>query len=95
MLEWFGNSGDYTIKKPQNNNFCSLRSFITKGESNCKKGLALKPVPIARLNQTLFKERIAQLTNNNAIKINCKIMAEKLASENGVDNAVKLIEQGI
>ncbi|MGV3507652.1 MAG: glycosyltransferase [Sphingobacteriaceae bacterium] len=65
------------------------------GDLAYKKGLAVKPVPIARLNQTLFKERIAQLTNNNAIKINCKIMAEKLASENGVDNAVKLIEQGI
>lgn len=65
------------------------------GDLAYKKGLAVKPVPISRLNPSIFKERISQLTSNKSIKHNCEIMAEKLASENGVENAVRLIEEGI
>lgn len=65
------------------------------GDLAYKKGLAVKPVPISRLNPSIFKERISQLTSNKFIKHNCEIMAEKLASENGVENAVRLIEEGI
>ncbi|MEJ6979352.1 glycosyltransferase [Pedobacter sp. P351] len=65
------------------------------GDLAYKKGLAVKPVPISRLNPSIFKERISQLITSATLKHNCEIMAEKLAAENGVENAVKLIEEGI
>ncbi len=65
------------------------------GDLAFKKGLAVKPVPINRLTPSILKERISQLTSNKIIHINCQVMAEKLASENGVEKAVKLIEEGI
>jgi sterol 3beta-glucosyltransferase len=65
------------------------------GDLAYKKGLGVKPVPVSRLTPGIFKERISQLTGNEALQLNCDEMAEKLASENGVENAVRLIEEGI
>ncbi|HEX8378033.1 MAG TPA: glycosyltransferase, partial [Pedobacter sp.] len=65
------------------------------GDLAYKKGLGVKPVPVSRLTPGIFKERISQLTGNEALQLNCDEMAEKLASENGIENAVRLIEEGI
>ncbi len=65
------------------------------GDLAYKKGLGVKPVPVSRLTPNIFKEKISQLINNQGLKENCRVMAEKLASENGIENAVKLIEEGI
>ncbi|HEY0057108.1 MAG TPA: glycosyltransferase [Pedobacter sp.] len=65
------------------------------GDLAYKKGLGVKPVPISRLTPAIFKERISQLTENKLLQTNCDEMAMKLSSENGIDNAVKLIEEGI
>jgi sterol 3beta-glucosyltransferase len=65
------------------------------GDLAYKKGLAVKPVPASRLTPAIFKERIAQLTSSSLIQRNCDVMAKKLASENGIENAIKLIEEGI
>jgi sterol 3beta-glucosyltransferase len=65
------------------------------GDLAFKKGVGVKPVPINRLTPTLFKERINQLVNNRVLHLNSTIMAQKLAQENGIENAVKLIEEGI
>lgn len=65
------------------------------GDLAYKKGLGVKPVPVTRLNPNIFKERISQLITNQSLKDNCRAMADKLAMENGIENAVKLIEEGI
>jgi sterol 3beta-glucosyltransferase len=65
------------------------------GDLAYKKGLGVKPVPVSRLTPGIFKERISQLTGNKSLQLNCDEMAEKLASENGIENAVRLIEEGI
>jgi sterol 3beta-glucosyltransferase len=65
------------------------------GDLTYKKGLAVKPVPVSKLTPGILKERIAELSNTNSLYRNCEIMAEKLATENGIENAVKLIEEGI
>ena len=65
------------------------------GDLAFKKGLAVKPVPISRLTPGLFKERISQLTSGSLLRRNCELMAEKLSNENGIGNAIKLIEEGI
>jgi len=63
------------------------------GDLAYKKGFAVKPVPISRLTPAILKERIAQLITNGFLKDNCQIMAEKLASEDGIEKAIQLIEQ--
>jgi sterol 3beta-glucosyltransferase len=65
------------------------------GDLAYQKGLGVKPVPVSRLTPGIFKERISQLVNSQALNENCQKMAEKLASENGIENAVRLIEEGI
>lgn len=65
------------------------------GDLAYKKGLAVKPVPLSKLSLQLFKEKVSQLINTDSLYFNCEIMATKLASENGIDNAVCLIEKGI
>lgn len=65
------------------------------GDLAYKKGLAVKPVPVSKLTPAVLKERISQLINTESLYYNCEIMAKKLASENGVENAVNLIEKGI
>jgi sterol 3beta-glucosyltransferase len=65
------------------------------GDLAYKKGLAVKPVPINKLTPGLFKERISQLADNRSLYTNCYIMSQKLAAENGVEKAVRLIEEGI
>jgi len=65
------------------------------GDLAYQKGLGVKPVPVSRLTPGIFKERISQLVNSQVLNNNCQRMAEKLASENGIENAVRLIEEGI
>ncbi|WP_207428668.1 glycosyltransferase [Pedobacter sp. SYSU D00535] len=62
------------------------------GDLAYKKGLGVKPVPLSRLTASVFKERIAQLTNLS-LGINCTEMAHKISEENGIEKAVELIEQ--
>ena len=64
------------------------------GDLAYKKGLAVKPIPLNRLNSTTFKERIQQLSNITLTE-NASKMAIKIASENGVQKAVELIERVI
>ena len=65
------------------------------GDLAYKKGLAVKPVPVNKLTPSLFKERIAQLIDTKSLYENCSVMAQKLATENGIEKAVRLIEEGI
>ena len=62
------------------------------GDLAYKKGLAVKPVPLNRLTPTIFKERIQQLSDIE-LSENGLAMANKIANENGVENAVQLIER--
>lgn len=64
------------------------------GDLAYKKGLAVKPIPLNRLNTSNFKERIVQLSDISLAK-NGVQMAEKIRSENGVQKAVELIEKTV
>ncbi|WP_256009498.1 glycosyltransferase [Desertivirga xinjiangensis] len=64
------------------------------GDLAYKKNLAVKPIPLHRLTASIFRERIFQLNEPGLIK-NCEEMALRISTENGVENAVDLIERAV
>ncbi len=54
-----------------------------------------KPIPIKKLNSDNLSAAINQVTSDNEIKYHAKKLSEKINSENGVDNAVMMINKHI
>lgn len=58
-----------------------------------KKGLALKPLPLKKLNEDKFVEAVKELINNKRLYENSRQMMEDLKREDGVANAIEIIEK--
>ncbi|WP_276365547.1 glycosyltransferase [Chryseolinea sp. H1M3-3] len=57
-----------------------------------KKGVALPPVPLKKLTEQLFIDRVNELLTNKQLYDNAERLSEQLRAENGVQNAAELIE---
>ncbi len=57
-----------------------------------KKGLALKPLPLKKVNAQTFIKKAKELLSSQRLYENSKMMMEKIKSENGVNRAADLIE---
>lgn len=57
-----------------------------------QKGIALAPIPLKKLTQQLFVDRVRELLENTQLYDNAKKIFELVRQENGTQNAVKQIE---
>ncbi len=58
-----------------------------------KKGVGLKPIPLKNLTEEKLIAQVEKLLNNDSLYSNSRKISERLQSENGVLNAVELIEK--
>ena len=58
-----------------------------------KQGVAVKPVPLAKLNARIFINRISELISQESLYTNARRISEKIRAENGVEKAVDLVEK--
>lgn len=61
------------------------------GELACKQGVAVRPVPLSRLNEKKFTKGIAELVNNEKLYRNSELISAKINAEDGVKNALAVI----
>jgi len=57
-----------------------------------KKGIGLKPLPLKNMNEESFVKSVKELIQNKKLYNNSWKMMEKLKKEDGVSNAVQIIE---
>ena len=62
------------------------------GSHAYKISCAVKPIPLKKLDLQGLRNSISEMLTNESLRNNCKDMAKKLASENGLENAVNTIE---
>lgn len=62
------------------------------GDLAFKKGVAVKPIPLTRITSSIFAERIKQLIEDKSLYQASADMAKQINSEDGLTNAVELIE---
>ena len=62
------------------------------GDVAFKKGLGLKPIPLKKLSEELLLSQVQELISREDLHHNAMTLSTKLASENGIENAIKLIE---
>lgn len=58
-----------------------------------KKGAGLKPVPLKKMNEDRLIAAVKELLHHKQLYINSKVISEKLKQEDGVANAIELIEK--
>lgn len=63
------------------------------GDLAFRKGVGVKPVPLARLTSEKFMKRIKQLLSDEKIYRNSEQLAKRINAEKGVENAVDIIEK--
>jgi sterol 3beta-glucosyltransferase len=63
------------------------------GDIAFKKGVGLKPVPLKKITHENFISNVKQLLSNETLYENSKQLAEKLNTEDGVKNAIEIIEK--
>lgn len=63
------------------------------GDVAFKKGVGLKPIPLKKLNQNNFITKVRDLLTNKELYQNAKVLSEKLAKEDGIKNAIEIIEK--
>jgi sterol 3beta-glucosyltransferase len=63
------------------------------GQVAFKKGIAVQPVPLKKLTEKQFLKSVEELLANQQLYENARVLAEKLKSEDGLQNAVYEIEQ--
>lgn len=63
------------------------------GQLAYKKGVAVKPVPIKRMTERLFFDRVQELIGNKQLYKNVEKLSEELKHENGIQNAIDEIEK--
>lgn len=63
------------------------------GDLAYKQGVGVKPVPLSRLTEKKFMKAIKQLVTDEQIHDNSAVLAAKINNENGVENAVAMIEE--
>lgn len=64
------------------------------GDIAFKKGVGTKPIPLKKITQASFMKNVKELLTNEALYKNARILSEKLATEDGIDNAIQIIEKG-
>ncbi len=64
------------------------------GELLFKKGLGVASVPVKKLAEETFLNSLAQLVGTESLYENAAAMAQKLSEEDGLANAVRVIERG-
>jgi sterol 3beta-glucosyltransferase len=57
-----------------------------------RKGIAVAPVPLKKLTEQLFLNKVKELLANKSLYENSKRLSETLQGEDGVQNAVQKIE---
>lgn len=57
-----------------------------------KKGLGLKPIPLKKMNEEKLLVAVRELLNNKQLYENSRKIMEQLKTENGVVNAIEVIE---
>jgi sterol 3beta-glucosyltransferase len=62
------------------------------GHHAYKIGCGVKPVPIKKLNVRRLTDGITEMLATESLRDKCKNMASRLASENGLENACRVIE---
>ncbi|CAN5844497.1 glycosyltransferase [soil metagenome] len=62
------------------------------GRQAYKKGVGLKPVPLSNLSPEVFVQKVKQLLQDKELYANSELLAEKIKGENGLKNAVEIIE---
>jgi sterol 3beta-glucosyltransferase len=63
------------------------------GQQAYKKGVAVKPVPISKMTENLFLERVQELLTNKDLYENAQKLKAQVDKENGLQNAIAAIEQ--
>jgi sterol 3beta-glucosyltransferase len=58
-----------------------------------RKGVGLKPIPLKKLTLNHLRHAVDQLVNNNDLHSNAENMRQKLAREDGIENAIGWIER--
>ncbi|HZG00869.1 MAG TPA: glycosyltransferase [Chitinophagales bacterium] len=59
-----------------------------------KKGVGLKPVPLKKMTTEIFVANVAKLLNDDKLRTNAERLSVQLANEDGVANAIEIIERG-
>ncbi|WP_126246135.1 glycosyltransferase [Chitinophaga rhizosphaerae] len=62
------------------------------GKLASQKGCALPPIPARRLNAELFEKAIIGLLGDKELSMNAQRFAAMLQTENGIDEAIRLVE---
>lgn len=57
-----------------------------------EKNVALKPVPLKKMNENMFIDAAKQLLTNEKLYSNSKRLMEQMKDEDGIENAIGLIE---
>lgn len=63
------------------------------GQLTFRRGVSVKPIPIKKMTEKLFFERVGELLSDRQLFANAKIISERLKHENGLQNAVVEIER--
>lgn len=58
-----------------------------------KQGVGMKPIPLKKITREKLFEAVKELVSNQSLYANAQMMMEKLKDEDGVANAIKLIEE--
>jgi sterol 3beta-glucosyltransferase len=58
-----------------------------------EKGVGLKPVPLKKMTTEKFVNEVRNLINNKELYIKARQLSEALAAENGIENAIEIIER--
>jgi len=64
------------------------------GQLAYKKGIAIKPVPLRKLTEKILIDKVRELLKTEHLYSNSRQLAGKITKEDGVTNAVQLIEKG-
>ena len=62
------------------------------GDIAYKKGVGLKPIPLKNMTAEKFILNVKKLLSNQDLYDNAKHLSEQLETENGTENAIKIIE---
>jgi len=63
------------------------------GEHAYKKGLAVRPIPISKMTEKKFLERVKELLENESLYERSKEMKVEVDGERGLENAVEEVEK--
>lgn len=57
-----------------------------------KKGIAVKPIPLKKLEESVFVQRVKELLNTPTLYVNAEKLKIELEKEDGLKTAVAVIE---